>query len=222
MEISKQESKRIFECPLFAGVDCDHAMRIFDTHDCSIRFFGDNEEILSPKTPQKYVCILLLGKATVTTPDPGKSTLLRYLSICEPFGVANLFSNSPFISVVSAKGSCKVLFLTEAAIKALLESDASFLYNYLGFLSNRVRYLNQKIGYLTAGSAERRLALYLCSHGKPVLDLPNSLTSLSELLDIGRASLYRAFDKLTEDGYIQKDGRSIRLLNSEALLQAYQ
>ena len=222
MEISKQDLNKIFESALFAGLERKDTLEILDAHGCQIRFFGDDEEILSPKSPEKFVCMLLSGKAAVTTPDPGKSTLLRYLSIGEPFGVANLFSNSPFISVVSAKGCCKVLFLTEGAIKALLESNATFLYNYLGFLSNRVRYLNQKIGYLTAGSAERRLALYLCSHGKTALDLPNSLTALSELLDIGRASLYRAFDKLIEDGHIQKEGRSIQLLNPEALLQAYQ
>ncbi|MBQ5661825.1 MAG: winged helix-turn-helix domain-containing protein, partial [Clostridia bacterium] len=52
--------------------------------------------------------------------------------------------------------------------------------------------------------------------------LNTSITSLSELLDIGRASLYRAFDKLCEDGLIEKDGRRIRIPDTEALLQAYQ
>ncbi|MBQ9131384.1 MAG: Crp/Fnr family transcriptional regulator, partial [Clostridia bacterium] len=123
---------------------------------------------------------------------------------------------------IRAHGPCRILFLPEKAVRRLLETDTEFLYRYLGFLSDRIRYLNRKIGYLTAGSTERRLALYLHSFGTDSFSLTTSITSLSELLDVGRASLYRAFDKLTEDGFIQKDGRKIRLLKSEAMLQAYQ
>ena len=107
-------------------------------------------------------------------------------------------------------------------LEELLETDKKFLYNYLGFLSGRICYLNQKIRYLTAGSAERKLALYLSSFGEETVELDASLSSLSELLDIGRASLYRAFDTLIADGYIQKDGRTIHLLDVDAMIQNYQ
>ena len=112
--------------------------------------------------------------------------------------------------------------MPERAIKQLLEEDHAFLYQYLGFLSGRIRYLNRKIGYLTAGSAERRLALYLASLGEKTVRLAESISALSELLDVGRASLYRAFDKLTDDGFIAKDGRTIHLLDTDGMLAAYQ
>ena len=99
----------------------------------------------------------------------------------------------------------------------LLEQDKSFLYHYLGFLSGRICYLNRKIRYLTAGSAERRLALYLSSFQKDTVELDASLSSLSELLDIGRASLYRAFDSLQSDGIITRDGDRITVLSRDAL-----
>ena len=222
MEISKQEIEQIFKCPLLLGIDRDNALRIFDGGGCRIQAFVDQEIILSPETHKPQVGLLLSGKAVITTPDPGKNTLLRFLGAGDPFGIANLFTNQPFISVIRAHGSCKALFIPETAVRALLESDSVFLYHYLGFLSDRIRFLNKKIGYLTAGSAERRLALYLYAHKTRDLSLSVSLTSLSELLDIGRASLYRAFDKLTEDGFIQKEGRRILLLDPEAMLQAYQ
>jgi hypothetical protein len=41
-------------------------------------------------------------------------------------------------------------------------------------------------------------------------------------LDIGRASLYRAFDTLIADGCIEKDGRTIRILDPEAITKNYQ
>ena len=75
---------------------------------------------------------------------------------------------------------------------------------------------------MTAGSAERRVALFLFSFGKDTVELDASLSSLSDLLNIGRASLYRALDTLIADGYIQKEGRTIHLLDADAMIQNYQ
>ena len=123
--------------------------------------------------------------------------------------------------MIRAHGECRVFFLTEAALRRLLEEDHQFLYRYLAFLTGRIQYLNQKIGYLTAGSTERRLALYLASLGKQSVRLEASISALSELLDVGRASIYRAFDKLTEDGFLKKEGRNLTLTNTDAMLKAY-
>jgi len=47
------------------------------------------------------------------------------------------------------------------------------------------------------------------------------MNSLCELLDIGRASLYRAFDKLTDDGFIIREGDKITIVNRQAMLDCY-
>ena len=103
-----------------------------------------------------------------------------------------------------------------------LGESPAFRENYIGFLGGRIRFLNRKIGYLTAGSAERRLALYLASLGPGEVRLSIPFSALSELLDIGRASLYRALDRLEADGQIVRHGgRSLTVVNPEALLSAY-
>ena len=102
-----------------------------------------------------------------------------------------------------------------------MEISDTFRKNYIGFLSDRIRFLNRKITYLTAGNAERRLALYLISFGTDHVELSESISALSDLLNLGRASIYRAFDKLAEDGYLEKQGRHITLLHTEAMLNAY-
>lgn len=220
--LTQQEWQKLWGTPLFREADRKNAERILTASACEAISFADGEVLMSPEVHQRRIGILLKGEATVTTPDPGKETLLRFLSPEEPFGIANLFLDTPFVSIIRARGACKAFFLTEEAVRALLESDRAFLYGYLAFLSGRICYLNRKIGYLTAGTAERRLALYLSSYGQEVFSLNTSITALSELLDVGRASLYRAFDKLCEDGLIQKEGRRISVPDTEALLQAYQ
>ena len=217
----ERDLNRIMKTELFCESDASAVKEILLTLGCYVKTVADGTILLSPETTEKMAGLVLSGRAVITTPDPTKKTLLRFLGANEPFGISNLFTDDHFVSVIRAHGECRVLFLTEAALRRLLEEDHRFLYRYLAFLTGRIQYLNQKIGYLTAGSAERRLALYLASLGKREVHLEASISALSELLDVGRASLYRAFDKLTEDGYLIKDGRDLILTDVEAMLKAY-
>lgn len=222
MGFSEKDLQKIMENSLFAGSDKEQVKQIFRETGCCVKSFGAGEVILSPESEQKCAAVLLGGRAVVNTPDPSKKMLLRFLGVGEPFGIANLFTEEPFVSIIRAHGDCRVFFIYESAVRRLLEKDSAFLYRYLNFLSGRICFLNAKIGYLTAGSAERRLALYLYSLGKEEFHLSVSISALSDLLNVGRASLYRAFDRLSEDGFLQKNGRRFRLPNPEGMLKAYQ
>ena len=131
-----------------------------------------------------------------------------------------------------AHGRCEVLFIPADTVKYLLENDKTVMYNYVNFLSDRICFLNRKISCLTAGSVERRLALYLCSaievsfnvnENDAVYDLalPVSFSSLATMLDIGRASLYRAFDRLEADGFITKNGNHITVRDFRRMIEFY-
>lgn len=222
MILTRKETEKIFKSPIFEDVDADLALKIFEKHNCQSVDFEDGDIILSQSEPSRMAGIFLSGEAIVTTADDSKNALLRFFKAGDFFGIANLFTNEDYVSFIRAKKKCRVFFFTEDAIRELLENDKNFLYNYLVFLTGRISYLNQKIRYLTAGSAERRLALYLSSFDSETVELEASLSSLSELLDIGRASLYRAFDTLVADGYIEKKGRTIHLLAPEAMIKDYQ
>ena len=222
MILTKKETEKIFRSPIFEGIDFLHALSVFEKHSCRAVDFEEGDAILSQNERVHKAGIFLSGEAVATTADDSKNALLRFFEAGDFFGIANLFTNEGYVSSIKAKKKCRVFFFEEEAIRELLETDQAFLYNYLGFLSGRICYLNRKIRYLTAGSAERRLALYLSSFQKETIELEASLSSLSELLDIGRASLYRAFDTLIADGYIEKNGRTIRLLAPDAMTKDYQ
>ncbi len=219
--ITEKDFKKIMSTFLFTESEPQQTKEILENFGCQVKMLANGALLLAPTTKEKMAGLVLSGRAVVTTPDPNKKTLLRFLGANELFGISNLFTDDPFVSMIRAHGECRVFFMTETALRKLLEEDHKFLYRYLAFLTGRVQYLNQKIGYLTAGSAERRLALYLASLGKSQVRLEASISSLSELLDVGRASIYRAFDKLTEDGFLKKEGRNLTLTNVEAMLKAY-
>lgn len=222
MLVTDKDLQTIFKTPLFAGVQKNQALRIFDLCNCEIKSFEKGEIILSSDTREKRVGILLDGSARVTTADGAKGKILRELGARDTFGIANLFSDAPYVTNITALTPVRVLLLPELAVRNFLENNRAFLYNYLGFLSGRIRYLNAKIRFFTAGSAERRLALYLLSFGKEQVEIDLSLSALADLLDLGRASLYRAFDALEEAGYIQKSGKRILILRTDAMKKKYQ
>lgn len=218
--MEKKAFEKVAAHPFFCGVEPELLRRAFDGDGAFVRAYSDGDVIRSPEETSKIAGILLSGKASVTTRDPARSVLLRYLGAGDPFGIANLFCEEPFVSLIRAASPCTCFFMTEDTVRALLNESPAFRETYIGFLGGRIRFLNRKIGYLTAGSAERRLALYLSSLGGGSVRLPLSICALSELLDIGRASLYRAFDRLEADGYITRQGRTVTVNDPETLFRA--
>ncbi len=168
------------------------------------------------------VGILLAGRGVIYSSDKGRRTLLRFVSPGNAVGVASLFAAEPPKTRVEACGDGKseMFFIERGAFEDLLKADGRFRFNLISFLADRVSFLNSKIDFVTAGSAERRLAIFL-KHS-PVGDggtvtVGMSMTALAHALDIGRASLYRALDSLEDAGIIKHRGKMITLLSPEKL-----
>ena len=221
MEITDRELRKLTVHFLFQGVPPELLRETLKRYGEGLREFGSGETVLSPGGQLQTAGVLLSGRAAVTTPDPSHAVLLRFLGAGDVFGVAGLFSGEPFVSLIRAESRCRCVLFSETAVAHLLDASGEFRAHYIGFLNSRIRFLNRKIGYLTAGSAERRLALYLASLGKGEVCLQDSITSLSDLLNLGRASLYRAFDRLCQDGYLTRNGRKLTIPDPEAMLNAY-
>jgi len=220
MILSEKELQELRRHPIFAEASPFHIRNALENYGAGKRVFRDGESLTAPGDPP-LVGFLLSGRATVSTADVGRSVILRFLRAGDVFGIAGLFSTDASVSRMVSKGDCKCILFSERAILELLEVDSAFRKSYVAFLTGRIRFLNKKIEYLTAGSAERRLALYLASLGGCEVCLTESITSLSELLNLGRASLYRAFERLCADGFLVKNGKNLVIKNADAMLAAY-
>ena len=216
----EQILRTLKEIPLFRKTDAALLRDVLASEGCALVRATNGKEL--GHRGARELIVLLHGRAQIRSTDGERGVILRTPVAGEVLGAASLFlRESAPLSVVTALGSCTALLIDTAAIYRLLREDEAFLTEYLAFLAGRVQFLNQKIRFLTAGGAERRLALYLAAERKPSLQLPASISALAETLDIGRASLYRALDKLEADGLIQRNGREITILDSNALLEKY-
>ena len=207
---------------LFSGCDADV------TADCLI----DKKRVMNFKSGETihfgdashYVGVLLSGKAAIYSADSERKTLLRFVSPGEIIGVAGLFAEKPPATriVACGDGKSEMLFVPREAFDNLLDSSCGTVFrnNLLKFLCDKVSFLNSRIDCVTAGTAERRLALFLLSlhpNDEGRVSTGMSMTALAHALDIGRASLYRAFDSLEKDGLITRKGGDVCIISPEKL-----
>ena len=89
---------------------------------------------------------------------------------------------------------------------------------YIRYLSEKIRYLNGKLGGLSAVGADEKLLSFLILESDENGKLSISAAELSRRVGIGRTSLYRSLSYLTEEKLIERDKNTI-ILNREKLKQ---
>ncbi len=195
---------------LFKGVsqnDIEHCCT-FDGVEAVL--YERDDIMLSAETDRK-IGIVLAGKATIISGDDG--VIIKKLSEGDIYGVAILFDEPHYSTKVISLGKTMVLTLNREFVQSCIEYNSKIALNYIEYLANKISFLNSKIGSYTAKTAENKLYSYLLQ--QPRVDnkivLKTDFSAIAKMIGIGRASLYRAFDKLENDGLIIKNNKEIIL-----------
>ena len=204
---------------LFEGVGEDVLDYGFAHPDYQEQCYAKGETIFDPQHYQPALGVVLAGEVKAAKNKGGQPLLLRSFGPGEVFGAAALFGSESYVTWLEAVKPCRIAFLSQGLVEDLIARDVRIAWNYIHFLSDRVRFLNAKIDSFTAGNAECRLACYLLSLSEQgdSFALPCSLSELAQRLDIGRASLYRALDALESCGAIRRTGHHITVLNRDRI-----
>lgn len=206
---------------LFNGLTETEVEAIVNDPECEQVQYKADSVIYSADDYRRAVGVLLSGKAVAKSGDDN-GVIVRCLSKGDCFGVAAVFAKDgkPYVSSITAKTDCNILFLPEAVIARLVSQYKSFAANYISFLTGRIQYLNRLVGAYSSPNVETKLARFVSAYvdGEDVpFDL--NMTSLSKSLGIGRASLYRALDSLEAAGVIRRDSKRILITDIKKLKQ---
>ena len=164
--------------------------------------FSAGQTIYGVDQFRRAIGILLSGQARVTN---ASGVPLNTLAPGSCFGVAALFHPvDHYVSTVTATAPVALAFYTGQVAR-----------NYIAFLSERIQFLNEKIGSFTAPTARVRLARWLAAQTSPVQ--VKSYMALANELNVGRASLYRALDALASQGVLKRQGACITVMDPVAL-----
>lgn len=202
---------------LFKGMSDEDILSFAESDAASLLSFKKGEYLFGEEG--KKLGILLSGRAVALPVEEGNGSIKTFLS-GEVFGAASCFcegSASP-LSNIMAKTACRVLFISREGVEALFRQNPESALEYIRFLSGRVEFLNRRISTFTSKETGIRFARYLLkvADGDGVCKNVN-FSSLATTLSISRASLYRARNELIQLNAISVEGRTITLLDPEAL-----
>ena len=171
--------------------------------------YAKNDIVFSKENYSPVICVIIKGEARVSKGE----TVISHLKDGEIFGAAFLYNQSyEFENTVTALTPLKVVIIEKSGIDELIKCDNSISFNYISYLSERIGFLNSKIEGYTKPSAEEKLMLYLqknadMNNGK--CEISVSMTELSRVLHISRASLYRVIETLENQEKICRNGKKI-------------
>ena len=206
---------------MFREVDADTLLKITAECDIEITEFSSGDKIFTPHDFEEKIGFVVSGKCEVNKLRDGKPPLpLNTLDSGASFGVLTLFSKKEsYPTEIAAKKRSTVLFITRSDAVRLIEKNPQIAKNFISFLSDRVAFLNDKISTFSADNVEQKLAKFLVSssygNGGEPLEINHKRTA--EIINSGRASLYRALDALSEKGIIKIENKKIFILDFEGL-----
>ncbi len=205
--------------PLFKNTPDGVVAKYLCDENMELVSFAPSQIIIPPDSKRVPIFAVMSGTVEILSPAENHKVLLKTMGAGSFFGVANLYAlNAEFPSTVRAKKKTKLLIIKPEAFMNMLANEPILMGNYLEFLSKKIIYLNKKIASYTAKNTESRVAYFLCENEVDgVVCTGMSFSDVAVMLDIGRASLYRALDKFEDENLIKRNGKTINILNKENL-----
>lgn len=198
---------------LLNGLSSDDKEAIISLFDETI-IFKKGELIYSGDSFLRAIAVIVKGKAVAVTNNE-RQLIMKELPAGSCFGVAAVFGhNNSYVSRVTAQVDTEICFIKESVLTELFKKYPQTAINYITFLSDKIRFLNNKLSVISGSDAEDTVLKYLISlsDGKGYATIPVSMTMLAKMLGLGRASLYRSLETLEQSGNIIRENNRIKVI----------
>lgn len=185
---------------------------------CKVHRYQKGAYIFSREVNPRALGVILSGTAQVEKGTQDHLIVMSRLIQGDVFGAVSLYASSEqYVTGIRAITPVAALLIPKRVMDKLIRTYPEIAVNYLTYLSERIYFLNRRIDSFTGGSAVQRLAGYFLMAETDTSGVPAA--HLASALDIGRASLYRAFEELERAGAIRREGKLITVLSREKLQQ---
>ena len=212
--MKKNDISALENCPVFKSTPFELIKELLTDKQYTVSQFPKGENIFSPDCFSRSLAVILKGSAEVWKNTEKGMLYMSTLKEGNVFGMSCLFyDGESFPTSITAKENLRILFITKQQLTDIFSRYPAVTENYITILSKKIHFLNEKIESISAPDSTAALKAYLLDTAKKVganeFLLTVSYSKLSSVLAIGRTSVYRAFDELIADGFIEKDGKKI-------------
>ena len=198
---------------LFEGLAEDEIRELLGRSNYTIETYRSGDLLMRKDSEEHVLGIVIKGTAAVKRIQGNGQMHMSHLSQGDMFGAASLFcEKSEYVVDIRCTTDVRAILIGETQLTAWMQDDSRILYNYLRYLTGRIRFLSQRLDALTETSVPLRILTYLEGTAKDGSCCVKSCQELAETLCLSRATLYRALDTLCEEGKILRKGKQIILL----------
>ncbi len=163
-------------------------------------------------------------KLAFTSPE-GAEKVIEIIGPGQSFGEAVMFVEKPYPVYSQALADSLLLFIAKSVVFAETERDPKLARKMISGLSRRLHGLVTDLESYTLHSGTQRVIGYLLRgvpDGEPAsgpvrISLATSKTVIASRLNLTPEHFSRILHDLTQDGLIEVEGRSISILDVEAL-----
>ena len=206
---------------LFSGLPEEQLRKIKEI--AVTKTYGKGEAIFFEGEPGIGFYMVAQGKVKIfKTSFDGKEQILHVFGPGEPFGEVPVFHGNPFPANAESLSDCTVLFFPRTEFVGLITTHPSLALNMLAVLALRLRHFATQVENLSLKEVPGRLASYLQylmeeqhREDQVVLDIPKG--QLASLLGTSSETLSRIFSKMSEEGLIRVEGKTIHILDCDRL-----
>lgn len=200
-------------CFLFSDINKEEIIKLLSQDGIEQREYAVNEKLLEYNSSRKELGIIISGEAGVYKPLQSKDIPINIIESDAIYGVAMLFCNESAATEIIARQKCRVLIISQNALKNMMQINDKILENYIGYMSDRIHFLVSRVGTLSEVSVESKVLGFLMNNShNNICFIKQSMTSLAATLGISRASLYRILDVLENKGLILREDKTIKIM----------
>jgi len=215
--------KQIRMLKLFEGVPAEKLQTLAE--QSRYRTYPAGEMFIGETDPVHAFYVVISGQIKLYKSSPeGKEQTLYLLRPGDPFGMCTAFAIDTFPANAMALEESGILLIPGQAMEAVAMKEPRLLVNIIQILSDRLKESMTLIESLSLKEIPQRLASFvlhaLTMQGAEEmnrLELTITQRELAKILGATPEALSRAIRKMSNAGILVMDGRSIRILDREAL-----
>ncbi|MGL4914305.1 MAG: Crp/Fnr family transcriptional regulator [Romboutsia sp.] len=204
-------------------INKDNILDFFKNCNYSVRTYYKNDIIALEGSSCEKIGLILDGEIDIKRILSSNNVIhLSSFSRGDFFGEIIAFSDTnKYPATVISSSSSNVMFISKNDFIAFCTGNPDFLNIFLNDLTNKIINLNQSITGLSLTSIRQKITNYLITQydiqSTIFIRLNMTKQKLSEKLGVPRPSLSRELIKMKEDGLIDYNQDTIKILDLEKL-----
>ena len=215
--------KRMQTLDLFQGVPAEKLRTLAERS--RYRTYKAGEMFIGETDPAHAFYVIVTGQVKLYKSSPeGKEQTLYLLRPGDPFGMCTAFAIDSFPANAMALEESGILMIPGPVMETVATSEPRLLLNIIQILSDRLKESMILIESLSLKEIPQRLASFLLhaltregDRAMNRLELTITQRELAKILGATPEALSRAVRKMSNAGILTMDGRTIRILDREAL-----